>query len=208
MTFGEKLKKYRESRDMTQDELARILDTSKQVVSRYENGLRSPKINIATEFARKLNLPATYFVDDSVSDVPPSNIIPIPQMVKKPLLGKIACGKPITAVQNVEEFVSVPTDVKCDFAVRCEGDSMIDARIHDGDIVSVREQKDVENGEIAVVLIDAGESRATLKRVYKEKDQIVLMPANSAYQPLVFVRENMNQVRILGKAVAFTSWMQ
>ena len=79
---------------------------------------------------------------------------------------------------------------------------MIGARIHDGDIVYIRQQPDIENGEIAAVLID---DEATLKRVYKSGDSIILQPENPAYAPRVFVREEINQIRILGKAVCFLS---
>lgn len=139
----------------------------------------------------------------------PSNILPMPKMVKKPLLGTIACGVPILAVENIEAEVDVPDGIRCDFVLRCKGDSMVDARIYDGDLVYLRQQEEVENGEIAAVLIDSGcESEATLKRVYLAEDRITLFPANQKYEPLVYVREEMNSVRILGKAVAFTSMVR
>lgn len=96
----------------------------------------------------------------------------------------------------------MPLEIAADFTLICKGNSMINARIFDGDIVYIRKQDTVENGEIAAVLID---DEATLKRVRKFEDHIVLEPANPMFEPLVYWRENMNEVRIIGKAVAFTS---
>lgn len=133
----------------------------------------------------------------------PDNIIPLPKNSKTvPLLGSIACGSPILAEENIEAMLPLPDFIRADFALRCKGDSMIDARILDGDFVYIRKQPDVENGEVAAVLID---DEATLKRVYKHNGQIVLQPANPAYPPMVYTGEDINNLRILGKAVYFVS---
>lgn len=132
----------------------------------------------------------------------PDNIMPMPVMKKVPLLGAIACGAPILAQEHIEDYVEVPSHIPADFSLRCKGDSMINARIFNGDIVYIRQQDMVESGQIAAVLIDG---EATLKRVQIHHDRIILEPANPMYDPLVFRREEMNNVRILGKAVAFTS---
>lgn len=96
-------------------------------------------------------------------------------------------------------------DTHADFALRCKGDSMINARIFDGDIVYIRKQKTVENGEIAAVLVEGMESEATLKRVYTSDDSIRLCAANPMYPDKIFEKEKMNNVTIIGKAVAFLS---
>ncbi len=132
----------------------------------------------------------------------PANIIPMPEMRKIPLLGNIACGAPILADDHIEEYIDIPRHVKADFALTCKGDSMINARIFNGDVVYIRQQEAVDNGEIAAVLID---NEATLKRIRLLEDRIVLEPANPLYDPLVYRGEEMNSIRILGKAVAFTS---
>lgn len=132
----------------------------------------------------------------------PNNIIPMPETYKVPLVGTIACGTPILAVENTDGEVDVPNHIRADFALRCKGDSMINARIFDGDIVYIRQQDSVENGEIAAVLID---DEATLKRIRIYDDHISLEPENPQYKPIVLWDEEMNSVRILGKAVAFTS---
>ena len=136
----------------------------------------------------------------------PSNIIPVPPASKTvPLLGTIACGVPILAEENLDGEVSLPDFIHADFALRCKGDSMVDARILDGDIVYIRKQPDVENGEIAAVLIG---DEATLKRVYKYPGQVVLQPANPKYAPLIRAGEAINEMKILGKAVYFVSAVQ
>lgn len=177
----------------------------------YERGEREPGIETLELIADTFNVDLDYLIGKS--DYPnksgamladnglPSNIIPMPKMRKIPLLGTIACGAPILAAENIEKEVDIPEDIHADFALRCKGDSMINARIFDGDIVYIRQQDIVDSGEIAAVLID---DEATLKRVKIFDDHISLEPENPMYKPLVFWGEEMNDVRILGKAVAFT----
>lgn len=130
------------------------------------------------------------------------NLLPLPKTKKVPLVGTIACGEPITAVENIEDYISMPENVHADFCLRCKGDSMINARIFDGDIVYIRQQPDVENGEIAAVLI---ENEATLKRVFKHKDSLELRAENPTFSPMYYEGAELEGIRILGKAVAFLS---
>ncbi|MBO5299049.1 MAG: helix-turn-helix domain-containing protein [Clostridia bacterium] len=134
----------------------------------------------------------------------PPNIISFADLQKKkvPILGDIACGEPIYADELHGDYIIC--DVDADFALTCKGDSMMGARIHDGDLVFIRNQSEVENGSIAAVIIN---DEATLKRVYyyPEQQKLILNPENPAYAPLVFVGEELSDVRILGKAVAFQS---
>ncbi len=129
------------------------------------------------------------------------NINPI-RTQKIPLLGNVACGEPIVANPEYELYVDATTDIHADFALRAKGDSMINARIFDGDIVFIRQQPDVDNGEIAAVII---EDEVTLKRVYKFENSLELRAENPRYRPLVYSGEELNHVKILGKAVAFQS---
>ena len=121
-----------------------------------------------------------------------------------PLVGAIACGAPITAEENIEDWVAVPAYIRADFALRCRGDSMKDARILDGDLVCIRKQDDVDDGQIAAVLID---DEATLKRVHHlPGGGILLQAANSAYLPIVAGGvDETRHVRILGIATHFIS---
>jgi len=208
-TFGEKIKEIRRERSLSQEQLAALLGTSKQVISRYETNQRTPKITVAQEYADKLGVSLSFLIDDSFDSDPLSipGVMPPPKTYKVPRLGIIACGEPILADQNIEAKDDVPENIHCNFTLKCQGDSMIGARINDGDIVYIRLQDDVENGEIAAVLIDAATeiAEATLKRVYKYPNQIVLQAENPKYPPFVFVGEDINRVRIIGKAVGFTS---
>lgn len=200
--FGENLRRLREDRGLNQTELAEILGTTKQSVNRYEKKLREPNIKTASEFAKRLGVPLHVLTGEDTFPSLPDNILPMPNMKKVPLLGTIACGEPILAAENIEDMVNMPENVDADFALRCKGESMINARIFDGDIVYIKQCPTVANGTIAAVLIG---DEATLKRVRLSEDRIILMPENNAFDPLVFIGEEMNTVRILGKAVAFTS---
>ena len=130
-----------------------------------------------------------------------SNIHPIGTK-RFPVLGSVACGEPVYMDEEKELYIDSTVDIKADFVLIAKGDSMINARIHDGDIVFVRKQEQVENGEIAVVAID---DEATLKRFYKYADMVVLRAENPAYKEMEFRPEDHRDVRILGKAVAFQS---
>lgn len=123
---------------------------------------------------------------------------------KLPLLGTIACGEPIFASEDRESYVMVGMDINADFCLKCKGDSMINARIYDGDIVFIRKQDIVANGEIAAIII---EDEATLKRFYyyKEQNMVILKPENSKYEDIVLMGEQLEKVKVLGKAVAFQS---
>lgn len=212
------LKIRRQELGLTMKQVADAVGVSEATVSRWESGeIANMRRSRIVKLASILNLSPLDLMNwegeeqafDKGTRPLPSNILPMPKMVKKPLLGTIACGTPILAVENIETEVDVPENVRCDFVLRCKGDSMIDARIFDGDLVYLRQQEEVENGEIAAILIDDGcESEATLKRVYLEADRITLVPENRKYQPFVYVREEMNRVRIIGKAVAFTSMVR
>lgn len=124
------------------------------------------------------------------------------EMKRFPMLGKIACGEPIYCNQDYETFIEASANIKADFCLEAKGDSMINARIFNGDIVFIRAQSDVENGEIAAVVID---DTATLKRVYKYQNSIELRAENPMHKPINLEGSAMENVRILGKAVAFQS---
>ena len=142
--------------------------------------------------------------NESAAHIPPG-FEPLPKTVKRPLVGSIACGDPITAEENIEDYVDVPENVQCDFCLRCKGDSMIDAGIHDGDIVYIHIQPEVENGQIAAVRIDG---EATLKRVFwnEETQTLQLFAENRNLAPLVYTGPVLESVHIEGRAVGFTHW--
>lgn len=212
-TFSERLKSLRSEKGWSQQRLADELNLSKSSVNMYERGEREPGFETMEAIADTFNVDMDYLygrtdvkiaepIQFNAGTVPPG-FEPLPRMVKKPLIGDIACGEPITAEQNVADYVDVPETVHCDFCLRCHGDSMVDAGIRDNDVVYIRCQPEVEDGEIAAVRI-GGE--ATLKRVYYDGQSLTLMPANSSYRPKTYSGPELENIRIEGKAVGFTHW--
>ncbi len=192
---------------MNQRELAQLLGVSAAAVSSWCCGMKAPRVDKVDAMAALFGVDRTdFYMEDgrggSRSEVPPG-FEPMPKMRKVPLIGSIACGQPITADENIEGYVDVPEQYHCDFSLRCHGDSMIDAGITDGDIVYIRCQPEVENGQIAAVRIG---DEATLKRVYYDGSTLTLIPENRAFPPMVFSGQELEEVRIEGRAVGFTHW--
>lgn len=209
MEFGSVLRSLRKQHKLTQADLAKVLEVAESAVSMWELGRRRPDYEMLEQIADYFNVDMNYLLGKS--DIPNQyqatlerikNILPMPQMNRIPILGTIACGDPILAAENIEGEVDIPENIHADFALRCKGDSMINARIHDGDIVYIRQQASVNTGEIAAVLI---EDEATLKRVYLSPGTVILQPANPNYEPMVYTGAQLDEIRILGKAVGFTS---
>lgn len=195
----------------TMDDVAQRIGVAKSTIQRYEKGqINKIKLPVIESIATVLSVSPDWLIGNTEDPTPnainrpniAANIILVPEMKKVPLIGHIACGAPILAEEHIEEYVDIPKHIPADFALTCKGDSMINARIFDGDIVYIRQQSTAENGEIAAVLID---EEATLKRVRLYDDHISLEPENPQYRPMVYWGEEMNTVRILGKAIAFTS---
>ena len=173
----------------------------------WETGGSQPDNDALRRIADILGVSTDYLlgrtdVERPTIDLAKAGILPLPEMMDIPLVGTIACGTPILASQNIEDYLQAPAYTHATFALRCQGDSMINARIFDGDIVFIRQQETVDDGEIAAVLI--GEE-ATLKRVRQLPGKLVLSPCNPMFDDLVFVGEELEEVRILGKAVYFVS---
>lgn len=203
MNIGDIMRTRRQELGLTLEEVGDYVGVGKSTVRKWEHGdIENMKRDKIALLSKILKLSPLTFITGEVEYGTPDNIIPLPKMKKIPLLGTIACGEPILATENIEALINADENLNADFALRCKGDSMINARIFDGDIVYIREQPDVEDGEIAAVLI--GEE-ATLKRVYKYPSKVVLRPENPLYDDMIYSKEEMNEVRILGKAVAFLS---
>lgn len=202
--FSSILKELRIAFGLTQEQLAERAGLAKSTISMYENGNREPDLETLEIFADIFNVDMNKLTGNKKSILTnfPKNILPLPKMKLVPLIGTIACGAPLLADENIEEYIKAPENISAEMCLRCKGESMINARIYDGDLVFIRQQPDVDNGEIAAVLID---DEATLKRVYKYLNKLVLQPENPAFEPLVYVGEEMNHIRIIGKAVAFLS---
>lgn len=203
MKKGERIRSRREALGITQTELADALSTTKQNIYKYENGIIS---NIPSDkieaMAEILHTTPAYLMGWEDEEALPSNVSRIEPMRKIPLVGQIACGMPILAEQNVEDYVDLPGHIRADFALTCKGESMIGAGIRSGDIVYIRQQEEVENGQIAAVMV--GEEEATLKRFYAQDGAVQLIAENPAIQPQVFIGQDREKIHIVGLAVAYT----
>ena len=208
-TIGSRIRNRREELGLSQDELGkRLCYKSRSSINKIELDQRSLTQSKIKAIADALETTPSYIMGWNEPDVKLDeedlkffdNLFPI-ETKKFPLLGNIACGKPIFADEQFEAYVEAGANIKADFCLRAKGDSMIGARIYDGDIVFIHKQEMVDDGEIAAVLID---DEATLKRVYydQENNVIQLFAENPQYKTMRFVGEELNHIRILGKAVA------
>ena len=209
--FKSRISELRKSKGYNMKQTAKMLNMPYTTYVGYEKGEREPDSEKLILLSNFFNCSVDYLIyrsddpnghqasdDDIFSNYP--NISPI-KTKKFPLLGEIACGKPIYADEEHESYISANEDIQADFCLRAKGDSMINADIYDGDIVFIRKQDIVDDGEIAAVII---EDEATLKRVYydRENNRLQLVAENPKYAPLIYVNEELNYIHILGKAVA------
>lgn len=208
MGMAERIKERRKALGYTQTELGLKLGLQASAIAKYENGrVKNMKRSVIANMAKVLECSPAYLMglEDEETFISLQNIYPI-ELKRFPLVGEIACGKPKYANEDRESYIMAGTDIKADFCLKASGDSMVGARILDGDIVFIRKQEMVDNGEIAAVVVN-NDNEATLKRLfyYKEKSLLILKAENPTYEDLIFQGEELNEVHILGKAVAFQS---
>ncbi len=192
MNLGERIKERREQKGLTLEEVGEYVGVTKSTVRKWETGdIENMKRDKIAKLAEALSVSPlyimgmidTYSMKDTIGN-------PIP------LLGTIAAGSPILAEQNIEDYFNLDKKIKADFCLRIKGDSMINVNILDGDIVFIKQQENLDNGEIGAVLV---EDAATLKRFYRMNGEVYLQAENPAYKPMVVSK---GEVRILGKMVA------
>ncbi len=220
MKLSRKLAQLKGDRGLTTDALSALSGVPKGTINKILNGeTRNPTIGTLNALAEALKCPIEVLSGESVPlavspDAIPGvrrlgdagalknegDLLPVTRR-RVPLLGTIAAGVPIYAEQTLDA-TDCDSAMQCDFALRVRGDSMTGARIQDGDIVFIRRQDDVDDGQIAAVIID---DEATLKRVYHIKNGLQLLSENRSYPPMVFTFEEYGSIRILGRAVGFTS---
>ena len=205
--LSERIRFLRKKKGLSLEQLADLIGTSRQTVHRYETGVIS---NIPHEkieaMALVLGVTPSCLMGWESQEMSSFNNIkglktsPIAKK-KLPMLGNVACGEPIFASEEHSHFLQVGGDVNADFCLTAKGDSMINARIFDGDILFVRHQNVVDDGDIAVVLID---DEATVKRVYFDRENAILtlMPENPTYKPMRYMGNQLDRIRILGKVVS------
>lgn len=201
-----RLKELRKRENITQMQFAKIFDISSGTIAMWETGKRQPDHKTLLKIANYFNVSVDYLLGkETKKDIPlniseMSNIVTFDRFKQIPIIGTIACGEPILAEENIEGYTHIEAVIHADFGLKCRGDSM-SPKFLDGDIVLIRQQPVVDNGQIAAVIID---NEATLKRVYVDSDKIVLNPENLSYAPMVYTGEQMNSVRIIGLAVGYT----
>lgn len=199
-TFADRLKFAMQQKGMRACELAQATGLSRARISQYSNGKYIPGADGLCRIAATLDVTEAWLMGRDEPAPLPDNISPI-ALKQCPLLGHIACGNPILAVQEADTYASTNDTLNAHFCLLAKGDSMTGARIFDGDQVFIQMSAMVNNGDIAAVVIN---EEATLKRVfyYPEESKLILAPENPNFEPLVFVGEELNDIRILGKAIA------
>lgn len=208
MEMGQKIHSLRVQKGLTLEELGNMVGVGKSTVRKWENGIiANMKRDKILKVSEALGTTPAYLMgwEENEKIASLDNVYPI-ELKRFPMLGEIACGEPRYTNEIRESYVLAGTDIHADFCLKAKGDSMINARIHDGDIVFIRKQDTVENGDIAAVVVN-NDSEATLKRFfyYREKSLLILKPENSSYEDQIYQGEELNQVHVLGKAIAFQS---
>lgn len=202
-TTGAKIKMLRNKYNLTLEQVGKAVGVGKSTVRKWETGeIANIGKNRIIALCAVLHTTPTYLMGMN-DEIVPDNVLKI-EKKKLPLLGEIACGEPIFADEHLDTYVAAEGDIDADFCLRAKGDSMIGARIYDGDIVFIHQQDMVNDGDIAAVLIG---NDATLKRVQYNRDsnELLLFAENPMYKTMRFSGEQLDQIRILGKAVAFQS---
>jgi repressor LexA len=203
--FGDRLFRLRKENNLTMEELANAIKNkytdakiTKSIISRYENNIHKPSNFAIVEYiAEFFGVTTDYLM--CRTDNKYSKDIKYKQI---PILGTIACGIPALAQEDIKGYEYVLPNSNVDFCLRAKGDSMINARIFEDDLVYIKQQSMVENGEIAAVLID---DEATLKRIYIIEGTIILRAENPTYKDIIITKKDKKEVCILGKAIYFKS---
>jgi repressor LexA len=202
VSIGKRIKSAREKKDMTLDEVARLCNTTKQTIFKYENEIVTniPYDKIVL-LAKALGVSPSYLFEweEPKTAIPNHSLFsPMPRMKEWKVLGGTACGDPLH--MELEETITAPADIDADYVFRCVGDSMIGARILDGDIVFVK-SGNVESGQIGVVRV---EDSYSLKRIYHGEDYLELRSENPKHPPIILRGEQIN-AEIIGRAICFQS---
>ncbi len=195
VSFGKRLHSVMKEYGDTVYTLAEHLGMQPSTVSRYNNGQYVPKAPTLEMISRRYGVNPNWLMGENVPKVMPDTVSPVKEV---PILGDVAAGLPIWAEENYDGKALADPEDHVDFALRVRGDSMVGARIYNGDLVYVRRQPRVENGEIAVVLV---ENEATVKRVFDYPDKIVLRPENEAFSDMVYIKGDAPPISVLGKVI-------
>ena len=205
--FADRLKRLRKEHGYTQESLAAVIGVERSSVGKYEgkSGV-IPSNDVLARIADLFGVSIDYLLerDDrkqilTSNEMLPANIVPIKRR-KLPILGNVAAGEPIFADEEYEEFTAVDDDLDCDFCLRVQGDSM-EPVVFESDLVYVRQQDDVNDGEIGILLLD---DEAVIKHIYHIPDGVQVVSQNAAkYPPKTYTWPNYDTIRILGRAIAY-----
>lgn len=194
--LAKNLQYYMDLNNISRNELIEALDLKYMTLSDWLNAKTYPRIDKIELLANYFNINKSDLIEDKIDLSQIDGITLLNKARKIPILGTIACGTPIWAEENFEGFFIADFSIKADFIVKAKGDSMIDARINDGDLVFLKKTPTVDSGRIGAVLID---NEATLKKVIKTDNAVILQPCNSDYQPIVLTSDD--EAMILGEMV-------
>jgi repressor LexA len=201
-SFRERFNELISESPKTDSEIARDLGISKQALSTWKTGEHSPKTPTVQTLARYFSVSVDWLLGFDISRAPdyiPSSPEALQvRRIRIPILSSVQCGEPTYAQETFEGFVETSCSLKVDYALIAKGDSMINAGIHNGDLVFVRKQQTVNNGDIAVVLIG---DETTLKRVYIDRNELRLVPENPAFRTQVYTGEELENIQIIAKCV-------
>lgn len=195
MNLGERIRDRRLELDLTLEDVGNVVGVAKSTVMKWETGfIENMKRDKILLLSKALKVSPLWIMGLDVSKKP--FIDDVKSCHSVPLVGQVAAGTPILAEENIEDYFNIDSKIKADFALKIKGDSMINAGIFPNDIVFIKKQSTLNNGEIGVILLD---NEATLKRFYKEGDTIILQAENDNYRPRIFTNCNLS---IQGKLVA------
>ena len=194
---GINIRRLRLANGCSQEQLARKLNVTQGAVSQWEKGKTAPDMPTLIQIAKLFDCSLEELADET-----PQRDFDSVRVIRNavPIVGDIACGTPITAEENIDGFADLPDGVHADFALRCKGDSM-EPTFRNGDLVLIRQQPEVEQGQIAAVSID-GET--TLKHVYRHPGGLTLTAENPLFAPITVSADSDKEIIIHGLAVGYT----
>ena len=202
MTTGERMKQRRKELGISAETVAAQLGVSPATIYRYEKGdIEKIPVDSLNVLARILETTPAFLMGwEEEPKASPADGTPLPQIKRIPLVGRVVSGESITAEQNIESYIGVPAAWHADFALTCHGSSMAPT-ICDGDIVCIRRQPEVEQGEIAAVRIG---DEATLKHFHRQGSTVMLLADNAAVcPPMIYAGSQLEEIQIEGRAVGF-----
>lgn len=200
---GKQIRKFRLEKGLTQKQLGQMIGVKHNTISAYEAGVNEPDQNILFAIAKALGISINRLFpsihDNSAAKGSQNATDSVGELILIPIVGTISCGDGSFAYEDIESYESIPREwLSGDgehFFLRAKGDSMVGARIYDGDLLLIRKQSTVDDGDIAAVLIN-DDNEAVLKRVYRSEDKLILQSENPNYPPILAPPA---EVKILGK---------